>query len=105
MSKDNHTCQIHQKYPPYTRIKCANPALLGVPDRLYILHSQDTAKDPAAFRAALRTIWDQEEYVFCGVFFPGRFNPEDFFGSREFSKPVNFAGATLRSGPLFPRSP
>jgi uncharacterized protein YjbI with pentapeptide repeats len=95
MFEDSPTCQIHKKY---VGISCDKHALTNDPDGLCILHSQDKAKESAAFRKALLAIWeqeDQEEYDFRGVFFPGKFNPKDFFGSREFKKPADFSKATF----------
>ena len=49
-----------------------------------------------AFKAALQARWnqaDQEFYDFRGVFFPGPFDPDEVFGSREFNKPVDFTGS------------
>lgn len=99
MSENTLTCQIHKKNQNYNGlIKCKNPPLPGDALGCCILHSDDKEKDPDAFRGAIRAIWDQknqEEYDFCGVFFPGQFDPEDFFGSREFKKSVNFSYATF----------
>jgi hypothetical protein len=95
MSEDTPTCQIHQKN---SWIKCTHPTVPGDPDGLCILHSHDPAKDPAAFWDALRSIWSKQEskYLdFRGVFFSGSFDPQHFFGSREFSKPVDFSMATF----------
>ncbi|HZK14476.1 MAG TPA: hypothetical protein VFC55_08140, partial [Desulfobaccales bacterium] len=93
MPEDSPTCCILEKYEWVT---CRNSAWSGDPEGLCILHSRDKAKDPEAFNAALRARWnqaDQESYDFSLVFFPGPFDPRDFFGSGEFTKPVDFSWA------------
>jgi hypothetical protein len=101
MPESTPTCQIHQKYP---LILCPHLALPGDPEGLCIIHSQDAAKDHAAFKDAILDIWnkkDSKSHNFRGVFFPGRFDPEDFFGSREFSKAVDFSWATFAAEAIF----
>ncbi len=95
MTEDTPTCRIHEKHE---FINCKNPALEGEPDGYCILHSQNQEKDPEVFRRALLSRWtqvDTEFYNFHGVFFPGPFDPEEFFGFREFAKPVDFSEATF----------
>lgn len=68
----------------------------GDSDSCCILHSQNQGKDPKVFHEAILALWQQEEanyYDFSGVCFPGRFDPLNFFKTREFSKPVNFENA------------
>jgi uncharacterized protein YjbI with pentapeptide repeats len=101
MAEDAPTCQIHQKY---RRVKCPYPALPGDPEGFCILHCQDPAKDPAAFREAILAIRnrdDSEAHDFSGVFFPGPIEPKDLFGSLEFSKPVDFSWATFTQEAYF----
>jgi hypothetical protein len=91
MSETAATCLIHKKY---WFVKCANPPLAGDPDGYCILHCRNKNKDLAAFRSALRDRWDREDqkdYDFRFVFFPGPFEPYDFFESRKFQKPVDFS--------------
>lgn len=76
---------------------CQNSALPGDPDGFCILHSQDKAKDPAAFKTAILDLWNQEDsksYNFSGVFFPGSFDL-DFFRDRKFEKTAYFIRATF----------
>ena len=99
MSEATATCRIHDKYE---EIECSNPAYDV--EGFCILHSQEKAKDPEAFKTALRARWNQQDtefYDFRLVFFPVPFDPKDFFGSREFSKPVDFSGATFTEGAVF----
>jgi len=95
MPKKRPACQIHKKYD---WIECAIPALPGDPEGLCILHSHDPDKNTFAFRTAILQIWNREDseyHDFRGVYFPVRFDPDEFFGSREFSKPTDFSGATF----------
>lgn len=91
MSKATATCRIYDEW-----IKCGNPAWVGDPEGFCILHSQDKGKDPEPFKEVLRSRWQQEDaefYDFRRVFFPGPFDPEEFFDSRQFTKPADFTGA------------
>ena len=101
MPETTPTCCILEKYEWVT---CRNSAWSGDPEGLCILHSRDEAKDPEAFKEAIQGRWNQaaqKSYDFREVFFPGRFDPDDFFGSHEFVKPVNFTRATFtRSTPI-----
>jgi len=104
MTEQGPTCQIHKKY---YWINCQNPALPVDPEGLCILHSQDKSKDPVAFREVLRDRWKQEDaefYDFRGVFFPGPFYPQEFFGSIEFVKPADFSMATFMKVAFFPEA-
>jgi uncharacterized protein YjbI with pentapeptide repeats len=95
------TCRIHEKY---SWIECRNPAMPGDAHGLCILHSLDKGKNPDDFNTALQARWNQEgqeSYDFRGVFFPGLFDPREFFDSKEFTKPVDFAGATFTAGANF----
>jgi hypothetical protein len=95
MTETISTCQIHQKY---LWIDCQNPARPGDADGFCILHSQGKEKNPDDFKVALQARWnqaDQKSYDFQGIFFPGPFDPDEVFGSREFNKPVDFFGATF----------
>lgn len=101
MSEVTHTCRIHEKY----NIECANPALPGDPDGLCILHSQDKAKDPAAFRETLRARFEQKDleyYDLSGIFFSGPFNLVDFLEDREFEKFADFSEAIFIDAAFFP---
>jgi hypothetical protein len=95
MPENTPTCQIHKKYE---RIKCQNAARPGDADGFCILHSQDKEKNQDDFKAALQDRWqqaDQGKYDFRRVFFPGPFDPQNFFGCREFAKPADFSRATF----------
>jgi hypothetical protein len=95
MAEDSPTCRIHERY---IWIKCANPAMSMDPQGLCILHSEDKSKDPVAFREALLAIWNREDsasHDFRAVFFPDSFAPVDFFGFRDFQRPIDFSRATF----------
>jgi uncharacterized protein YjbI with pentapeptide repeats len=101
MSEDSPTCRIHEKYP---WIKCANSAQTRDPQGFCILHSEDKAKDPEAFRKAILAIWNRKDlssHDFRGVYFPGYFGIRHFFGSREFKKPIDFSRATFAEEAAF----
>lgn len=99
MTETIFTCQIHEKHG----FECTNPAMLGDPDGLCILHSRDREKNPEAFREALLARWKQTQTYyqdFRGVFFPGQFNPGEVFGTGDFRK-LDFSGATFNEGADF----
>ncbi len=101
MPEDTPTCQIHKKY----NIVCANPPLPGDSDCLCILHSQNEAKDLAAFREALQAIFEQkalEYYDLSGIFFSSIFSIIDFLENREFEKFADFSEATFIGAAFFP---
>jgi hypothetical protein len=101
MSENALTCQIHKKY---RLIECGNPPLAGDPQGFCILHSENEAKDPVAFQEALRARWehvDDRSLDFRGVWFPFRFDPRDYFGTRVFDKPVDFSWACFGKEAIF----
>jgi uncharacterized protein YjbI with pentapeptide repeats len=93
MSEVICSCQIHKEYPWFP---CSKLLIESDPDGYCQLHSRRQNKDQAAFREALRVLWDQENknyYDFRAVFFIGLFDPEDLFDSKEFNKRTHFSGA------------
>lgn len=100
MPENPPTCQIHKKNFPWNNVfvsfpemQCLNVPMAGDPDGLCILHSWNKEKNLEDFREALMARWNkagQEFNDFRNVFFPGPFDANDFFGSREFKKPINF---------------
>lgn len=93
MAEGINACRIKEKLHG---IACQDAALPGDPDGLCILHSQDKGKDPGGFKAALLSRWNRvglEFYDFQGFFSPGPFHPQEFFKTKEFTKPINFSRA------------